>query len=201
MSSTNRTTLLLVIGLAAVLIVGGSGAFSAVSTDRTATINAAGDSNALLEITPHNQADPAHFAGGDTLNIRVGIGNLSIDPLFNITNRGTQPVAVWLIDHDYTGGSDTGNLDGDIIGDRDADNTGNITFYNSEFGGNSSCENGVKSIETQGNAVQLSPGDTLVVSMFSDTSNVPGDEADLLDELTINGDASVNGVTEPTGSC
>lgn len=49
--------------------------------------------------------------------------------------------------------------------------------------------------------MELAPGDTLVVSMFSDTSKVDSEEADLLDELTIHANASVDGQTEETGSC
>lgn len=189
-----------VVVLAAALIVG-SGAFSAITADRTATIGVAGDDSALLAISPHTDANPDFFGSGNTLSISVGIGNTTIEPLFNVTNQGTQSVAVWLVDHDYTGGGSNEDLAGDIVGDVDEDNTGNITFHNPTYGGNESCENAKKSVETQGNAVQLAPGETLVVSMFSDTSNVPGDEADLLDELTIHADATVSGVTDPTDSC
>ena len=187
--------------LIAVALIVGSGAFSAVTADRTAIIGVAGDDSALLAISPHDDANPDFFGPGNTLSISVGSGNTTIEPLFNVTNQGTQSIAVWLTDHDYEGGGTNENLAGDIIGDVDENNTGNITFHNPTYGGNESCENGKKSVETQGNAVQLAPGETLIVSMFSDTSSVPGDEADLLDELTIRADATVQGVTDPTDPC
>ena len=198
-----RNVVAVAIVLAGTVFLAGSGAFTAIAADRTATINVAGDDSALLEISPHPSANPSDvFTSSGQLRIEVSAGSTTdFDPLFNITNRGTEPVAVWIEDVDYVGVGGGSGSGGDIIGDLDADNTANVTFYNATFGGAAACENGVKSIEDVGNAVQLGPGQTLVVSLYADSSSVPGDEADLLDEMTIYADASVTGQSSPTPAC
>ena len=197
----NRRTTSLVLVVSAILLIVGSGAFDAITVDRTVTVNTAGDANALLKIERHSTADVSWFVSGDTLSITVGQSTTTTyDPLFNITNQGSQSVAVWIEDFDYSGTSSGGDLAGDILGDIDEDNTANVTFYNTFWGGNESCENGVPSLEGQGNAVQLDPGQTLVVSLQANASDVSGEEADLLDEMVIHADASVNGVTTSPGA-
>lgn len=184
--------------LAIVLIViasvlGGS-AVSAVTADRSATIHVAGDDSALLALSPHENADPGLFSSGSTLSISVSPGSTTTyAELFNVTNQGSQPVSIWIDDHDYVGGG-SGDLAGDIIGDADEDNTANVTFFNSAYGGNESCENGVPSVEGAGNAVEIAVGETLVVGLQANTSDVSGEEADLLDEMTVHADASIQGV-------
>lgn len=185
--------------LLAVAAVVGSGAFSAVTADRSATVDVAGDDSALLAITPFSPAPSGvTFGSGGTFSLQVSPGaTTTYAGLFNVTNQGTQPVSVWIVDHDYTGGGSFGNLPGDIVGDVDKNNTGNVTFFNLAYGGNATCENGVPSVEGQPNAVELAAGHTLVVGMQANTSDVSGEEADLLDEITIHADASVPGVSAP----
>ena len=198
MTPLDRPTGALAIVICLTAIVVGSGAFSAVTVDRSATIDAAGDDSALLAITPHADADPGLFGSGDTFSLVVSPGaTTSYADLINVTNQGSQPVSVWIVDHDYSGGGSSGNLSGDIIGDVDDDNTANVTLFNEAYGGQASCENGVPSLEGVGNAVQIAPGETLVVGLQANTSDVSGEEADLLDEITIHADASVSGVTGP----
>lgn len=197
MNPRKRHVALALIALAIFAIVG-SGAFSALTADRVASISVAGDDGALLAITPHSSADAQDvFLDSGELKIQVSPGTTTTyAELFNITNLGTQPIAVWITDHDYSGGS-SGSLSGDIIGDFDENNTGNVTFFNPTYGGNDSCENGVASIEGEGNAVQLAAGETLVVGLQANTSDVSGEEADLLDEMTVYGDADAAGVAAP----
>lgn len=195
MSQLHRRSAALVILLGSVVVLAGSGAVSAIHAERAVSITAAGDDSALLAITPHTDADPGLFPSGDTLSIQVSPGaTTTYAELFNVTNQGSQSVSVWITDHDYVGGG-SGDLAGDIVGDTDDDNTANVTFFNWAYGGASSCENGVPSIEGTGNAVEVPPGETLVVGLQANTSDVSGEEADLLDEMTVHADASVSGVT------
>lgn len=190
-------TTLIGVFLALTLLLGSS-AFSAVTADRTASVSVAGDDAALLAIAPHTSASE-HFVDGDELHLQVtATTTKTIDPLFTITNQGSQAVGVWLEDVDNAGTS--GSVDADIIG-LDQDNTGNVTFFNNTFGGSTvgNCENGVPSLEGEGNAVQLEPGETLNVGLQANSSDVDPDEADLLDEMIIHADATVPGValTDP----
>lgn len=200
---TRRTTSLVAVIIAVTLIVG-SGAFTALTVDRSATVSVAGDGSSLLAISPHaNAPGSVTFGSGNTFSLTVGQSTTTTyDPLFNVTNQGSQSVAVWIEDFDYSGSTSGGDLAGDIVGDIDDDNTANVTFYNTVWGGNASCENGVPSLEDQGNAVQLDPGQTLVVSLQANASDVSGEEADLLDEMIIHADATVTGVTtSPAATC
>lgn len=180
--------------LLVVALVLGTGAFSTVTADRTATISVAGDDSALLAIAPI--ASEAFLDTGELQFEVTATTTTTIDPLFSITNQGSQPVGVWIIDIDNSGTSGSG--DADIIG-LDADNTGNVTFFNTTYGGGSgslgNCENGVPSIEGEVNAVELEAGETLIVGVQANSSDVDPDEADLLDEMVIHADASVPGVS------
>lgn len=188
--------------LAGALILG-SGAFSAVTADRSATVSVAGDNSALLAIEPHESlsAQEAFLENGQ-LEIQVSPQSTkTYDPLFTITNQGSQPVGVWIVDKDNSGTSNGGS--GDIIG-LDEDNTGNVTFFNTTYGGGGlgECENGVPSVEGEGNAVELGAGETLTVGLRANSSDVDAGEADLLDEMIIHADATVSGVnTEQNHDC
>lgn len=177
---------------ALVLIVASSGlvlstgAFSAVTAERTASVAVQGDGSAHLQLTaysgPGGNGQYAEITDG---TIQIGSINVNasttIEKVFNITNQGSQPVDVWIDDKDPT--------DSDVLGATDDDNTGAITFYNPTLGGSASTENGVNSVEGQGNAVTLDTGETMVVSIEIDTSGIAQDEIDLLDEITIHAEA------------
>jgi len=180
--------------LIAVVFVVGSGAFNTISTDRTATITTAGDASALLGIEQHPSASGDFtFGSGATFSFAVSpSANTTYDKVLKITNQGSQSVAVWIVTHDYSSGSGSQDLSGDIVG-QDANNTGAITFFNQSFG--PTCENGVPSVEGQTNAVQVDAGESLVVGIQANTNDVDPDEADILDEITIHADANVNGVS------
>lgn len=173
----------------------GSGAFTAITADRSATINAAGDASALLGIEGHSSVDQSFFGTGATFSLQVTPGETTTYSKFlNITNQGSQPVAIWITDIDNQG-SGGGDSSLDIVG-FDEDNTANVTFFNSTYGGNGSCENGFQSVEGQDNAVEVGAGQTLVVGLHTDVGSVSEEEADLLDEITIHADANVNGQSE-----
>ncbi|MFB6212153.1 MAG: hypothetical protein ABEI76_11515 [Halobacteriales archaeon] len=190
------------ITVAVVLLVGvsvlvGTGAFTAVSADRTATVSVVGDSRALLQLDPHGSGGEATLVDG-----QLTLGELNIDAttdyrdgVFTITNQGTQPVGVWITDRDTNG----------------VNYTSKITFYNETFGGGAAvtggttaqaCENGVASIERRANAVQLGVGETLLVQLKVVTAGVASADADVLTGMTIHASANVAGVSAPTGvSC
>lgn len=167
--------------MAALLLVTGTGAFESVSADRTAAIDVVGDDSALLQLTPYSGPD----GNGDIADIENGqlqIGNLNVQSstsfakVFEITNQGTQTVAVWIVD--------------------EGDHTDAVTFYNPDFGGAASTENGVASIEGQANAVDLDVGETLIVSLQVDTEGL-GEGVSLLDTMIIHADASIDGAPGP----
>ncbi len=179
--------------LAAIALVAGSGAFTSASADRTASVGVSGDANALVEITPHAgpNGEYASYSNGLmelTLNRIPMESETTIPRTFNITNQGTQRVGVWVTDQD------TG----------DTNHTDRITFYNPIYGGGGSagvaCENGVKSIEGQSNAISLEPGETLVVSIKADATGLSDPTVDLVDSLTIHASAEVTGTTNPTST-
>jgi hypothetical protein len=189
-----NTSIVVVLVFASVTILVGTGAFQSVTADRSANVEVAGDSNALLRLTsysgPNGNGQYADITGG-TLEIT----DLNIDAstdiarVFNITNQGTQSVAVWITDRDTE--------DADIVSGVDENNTASITFYNPSYGGTGATENGVNSVESQENAVVLDTGDTLVVSIMVSTEDVASEEIDLLDSIVINADTDVDGAPGP----
>lgn len=199
MNRSRPLAILVVILFAAALAITASSAFASIASDRTATVGVAGDDSALLAIAPHSSTSAQDAFVSD------GLFEISVNPtstttyaeLFNVTNQGSRTVAVWITDVDNEGGG-SGDGNEDLIGN-DENNTDAITFFNPTFGGAASCENGVESIEDKGNAISLDPGETLVVSMQANSSDVPSDEADLLDSITIHADATVTGQDTSTG--
>jgi hypothetical protein len=181
--------ILLLFGVAAAV---GTGAFTAISSERTASVGVAGDSSALLALEPHGSGDEATLVDG-----QLQLGELNVDAttdygdgVFQITNQGTQPVGVWILDRDADG----------------VNYTGKVTFYNDTFGGGAestaglsvACENGVKSIEGRANAVQLDVGERLVVDLRVVTTGVAGADASVLTGMTVQASADATGVTSPT---
>ncbi|MDY6819855.1 MAG: hypothetical protein SVG88_14435 [Halobacteriales archaeon] len=174
---------------AAIGVITGTGAFTTVSAERTATVNVAGDGSALLQLTPYN--GPNGYGGGTagasngyadikggTLEISLNGYNAgternsgvnlnartTVNNVFNITNQGTQDVDVYI------------NTTGD--------NADLVVFYAG------TVETG-SSIENDGNAVTLAVGETVTVSMEIDTVDAGlsgGDE--LVDGITIYANAS-----------
>jgi hypothetical protein len=92
--------LALVVMFAAVGLITATGAFTTVEAERTATVDVAGDSNALLELEEGPQAPSGVVADGQELSIDLTSGNLgasglnqnantTFDGLINVTNQGT----------------------------------------------------------------------------------------------------------------
>jgi hypothetical protein len=189
-------TIIALLVFLAIVISAGSGAISSTNTDRTVTVDVTGDSSAYLQLTPHS-GQGGDFASLSDGKLHLNItsinpdGSTTIKNVFIIQNQGTQPVGVWLMD----------TASGDI------DKTNRVTFYNPTFGGGvgtieNGCENGVKSIEHEANAVNLSVGESLAVSVKIDTVGIKDPNTELLDSMTIHASAKVSGQNSATSlSC
>lgn len=163
-------------------------AFSTVGAERTVDISVVGDDQAVVQLVPYENAngEQSQFANlvNGQLEIDINVeSEVTAHTVFNITNHGTQSVAVWVTDIDSP---DTG------VG-TDENNTDIVTFYSPTYGGAASTENGKESIEGRENAVELGVGQTLVVSIYIDTTDIDSNEVDILDELIIHADADVDG--------
>ena len=157
---------------AAISLVTASGAFTTVSAERTATVNVAGDESALLALEPAagpNGGEYARIESGELeLNLAgynssaTGVNPNAVtdfDSVFVITNQGTQEVAVNI--------SDSGP------------NNNSVTFYNGS----------VSNTLEDGGSETLSPGESVVVSIEVDTTEVDGTPT-LIDEITISAEAT-----------
>ena len=100
--------LAVVIVLSLIIAIPGTGAFSSVTADRTVTVSVADDADALLGLEPHSASNGQYATtSGGQLELRIDDSNPLIpgdginqdaistfDDVFNITNQGTQRVAV-----------------------------------------------------------------------------------------------------------
>lgn len=193
MAMSGQHAVLLVIVAVALGALVSTGAFSTVAADRAVDISVADDTTAALQLTPYvdeggQQSEFASIVEGQ-LQLRINTqSTVDTRSVFNVTNHGSQPVAVWITDVDTD----------DSVGGVDENNTDDVTFYNPTYGGAASIENGVASIEGRPNAVALGVGETLTVSVYLDTTTVHDQESDLLDSIVIHADANVDGNDTPT---
>ena len=151
---------------AAIGLVTASGAFTTVQADRTATVNVAGDSSALLALTPATEANGQYaYLNNGQLELDISSSNpnsggsnftgagvnddalTSISAVFTIENQGTQDVDVYL--GDASGNAITLN--------------GNDTALQYYWGSTTT-----NSSETSTNAVTLSPGQSVSVGFQID---------------------------------
>ncbi|WP_313694763.1 hypothetical protein [Halorarum halobium] len=150
---------------AAIGLVTASGAFTTVSAERTATVNVAGDSSALLQLqgnSTYATTDGGQNGGELTLNFDTDAGasglnqnaTTEVNHVFNITNQGSQNVII-----------DIG-----VQNDSDADS---FAFFD---GNDDSSINGT----------ELGPGDSVSVGMEIITD---GDGNDFNVDFTIVADA------------
>jgi len=140
----------LLVVFTAIGLVTATGAFTTVQADRTAQVNVAGDSAALLAIQPNesnggNGVDGSNYVQtGDTITIDFDgtddsdLGNEGANglngnaktvfgSLLNITNQGTQPVeinmSVSVTTNDVSGISDNSKISNSIIIKNTSDGT------------------------------------------------------------------------------
>ena len=161
--------------LAAIGLVTASGAFTTVSAERTASVNVAGDANALLALDPTSGPNGQTYADVSNGQLELDLANGSaagvnpnakttVTSVFRITNQGTQKVSVKI--------SDSG------------DNSDAVTFYNSTDA--KRTDGGLESSEAA-----LAPGESIVVSIEIDTTTAGVSANDnLIDEITITAEAA-----------
>ncbi|MFB6130606.1 MAG: hypothetical protein ABEJ28_07280 [Salinigranum sp.] len=169
---------------AAIGIVTATGAFTTVTAARTATVNVAGDSQALLQLQAVNGAngnDPGTPVSGSGFSgagpyveeqangkLQINLENVNVDAYttaenaFTIANHGTQPVAIY-IEKD---GANKGAIDFGVNRNDVADPNGDTPSGN--LGEND--QNSVN-IDSSGDAVMLKPGQSITVGLFIDTSD------------------------------
>ena len=187
----------------AIGLVTATGAFTSVSATRTAEVNVAGDQAALLQLLPHDSANGLNggslassngyaqltSANGELQINLAGFNNVDgagpnlnattdAQGVFNITNQGTSRVYVNISD----------------------DASGNVvTFYNASYAPleTASPYGGLETDEANGNAVGLDPGETLVVSIYVDTTldQTLSDSDPLINEITIYATTDSNAFT------
>ena len=156
---------------AAIGLVTASGAFTTVSAERTASVNVAGDSSALLALEPTDSSNGKTYAdiSNGQLEINLANGsasgvnpnaNTTIASVFRITNQGTQEVNVTITDSGSSGYSDA------------------VTFYN-----------GTTNLETNGKDIPT--GNSIIVKIEVDTTGVSGTPS-LVDTITITAEATGN---------
>lgn len=162
---------------AAIGIITATGAFTTVEAERTATIDVAGDANALLALDPAEGDNGDYATHNDNGLLEVDMGNALGDgvnkdakthvrDVFTITNNGQQDVEITITDA--------------------GDNPDMVTFYSSENhtfnAGSGPSEN------LEEDPVTISPGSTITVSIWVDTDDYTGDDG-LVDTITVEADA------------
>jgi hypothetical protein len=171
--------LLVTITLASLSAALMTGAFSALTADRTATVSTAGDADALLALQPENEAyarldegtltvaiDGSFETGGEGVNAN---SLTQVEDVFRITNRGSAEIAVWIT----TSGR----------------HTGTVVFYDGPPHDDSRV-----AIDHPRNAHVLGPGEDLVVSMEVDTRGLHLARSErLIDRITIHARAVNSG--------
>lgn len=179
---------------AAIGLVTATGAFTSVQADRTATVDVAGDSSALLGITKYSGSGSTANADeyvsttvDDTIQIEVasddGGSGVNIDAetdianLLVLTNQGSQAVGVYITVTDEASDEPSSSTSGE---------SGMVTFYNTTFGATADG-----SIQGTANAVKLDPGESLVVGMKLNVDSSLSADDDIIDEITIIADASL----------
>jgi hypothetical protein len=155
----------LVVLFVAIGLITATGAFTTVTAERTATVSTAGDSAALLSLTPSDGSNGDYVDdSGDTIEINLDSPNgdgvnlnalTQIDDMLVITNQGTQEVGVYI--------TKSGN------------NSDLVTFYDGVHTNSSRV-----AIESDGNAHVIGTGESFNVSMDIDTR---GEDLDAQDEI------------------
>lgn len=174
----SASLILLTITIASVYAVIATGAFAALTADRTATVTTAGDASALLAFSPEND-DYARLSNGQleiaidgsfASNGAVSWSGVNLDALtqiddvFSITNQGGNAVSVWIT---------TEGDNADVLG----------------FFGESSDVETRTAIDSRRAAHRLDPGQSVTVSMKIDTRTENLEASDeLVSEITVHAD-------------
>lgn len=195
----------------------GTGAFTSVEADRTASVAVAGDEDAFLRLAPCTDDSGNVLPNGEYVQEEDGMLTLDLtgdnstpsgtgvnaeatsrfDNVFEIRNQGTQPIGVWL----ETADAAMADVDGD------GDDEPRIEFYRADDPSTDIVDDG-----SSLNAKCLDVGESVCVGFIIRTQGLSsGDTEDQLfagspptypgsndEELVVNGDAEV-GCEAPTG--
>lgn len=174
--------LALVTIVAALGIVTATGAFTTVAAERTAEVSVAGDDAALLALDATDGPNGQYAGETDGLfEIDFGaVGDVNdeaetdVQEVFNITNQGTQTVAITITDSDTDDGNTVDGIDA-------------VTFY-------SLADHGAKAAsgDLEDGTFELESGETVTVSIYVDTVGFDendNDGGDLVDTVTITAEA------------
>lgn len=203
----------LVAVFAAIGLVTATGAFTTVSAARTAEINVAGDSAALVAISAASGPNNAYFStsGGQavieltTTEGATGVNQRAetdIRNVFTITNQGTQEVGLWLetVDSTNTDHSDKVALYAATVGISSVSN--GVAFNGGDLAGTESRIDLSNLVSGEApvrldyadntNYIELAPGESITVSIFVDLSDgTVTDSENLLDEIIIHAEAGI----------
>ena len=159
--------------LIALSLVTGAEAFTAITSDRSAAVDIAGDEAATLRMVPHSGPNGAyaHERADGLIELSLSEGNpnrgtgiaggagVNADTLtlvhrvFNVTNQGTQTVGVWVME-----------------------SSPEVTF--------TTVTESHGPIDAEERAISLAPGQTAEIGMAIDTRGRSG-EARLLESITV----------------
>lgn len=170
---------------AAIGLVAATGAFSSVEATRSVNVDVANDTDALLELSPNansDNGDYVSFDGNGALQVDLTDSNLDnasgvnpnattqFDSVFNITNQGTQDVAVY-------------------IGGKSGTNANSLNLYEADTSGTS-----VPNSAPSTGSFVLSPGETVTIGVEVDTTggsgSTLGENDDIRAQITINAEAT-----------
>lgn len=164
----------LVVMFAAVGLITASGAFTTVTADRTANVNAAGDASALLAIEP-GPDNPGY------------VDNSSDEITFDITNGSEDSAQINMNATTEINGTinltNNGNSDVDIHVEAEGENSGLVSFYTADHDDITGS--------AAGSSTDVAPGETVIVTVIIDTTDVTlDDDEEIIDTITIVADDS-----------
>lgn len=179
----------------------GTGAFTTVQAERTVSVETSGDQDALLALEPTSEPNGQEYAeinNDDLLEVDIPDVNLDavthIDNVFQVTNNGTQPVALYFQEQPPNTGNGNDNGNAIDLGAKTSELTNNSP--NSAGGSDGISDSDVVDISNPSSpnysnlGVKLGVGDTLWVGFYIDTSDDDlGDGLDADDSESSGADA------------
>jgi hypothetical protein len=191
--------LALVAIFAAVALITGTGAFSTVEAERTADVNVAGDSSALLQLEPagngyliDNQSDEIAITLASNTQNPSGVNQnatttVNRSDFLKVTNNGANEVELGIqastssnVDVYFVVGSGSTESSSNSLEDLD----GGITS------GSVSTFNPSEKYPIQNNTVAIGSGGTVNVGIVIDVGDVGGDTELITDDITITAEAT-----------
>ncbi|MFB6362359.1 MAG: hypothetical protein ABEH59_13690 [Halobacteriales archaeon] len=195
MVSTRAKLLVLLAIVAAIGLITATGAFGSVSAQRTATVNVAGDDAALIGLEPGSAGGASDIVEG-TDEIKLNLTNVNTNAtleypdVLNITNRGTQAVAVQITRTGANSGAIAFAVQSDQLDG--SQGSADLTWP----------ETNAWRIDDSGSPIDLQPGESIQVGIYIDTSDsdasdglTPGSSAigagtEIITSVTVDADAS-----------